>query len=340
MKIQAFKVNEFIKTINKEKNIKGVLIYGPDSGLISLNYKEIAQKIVPDLKDPFNVIHLSEEQLKEKPTILFDEFLAMSMIGGRRLIVLRNTGNSITKSLKEIFKKEPNSDNFILITAGNLDAKSSLRKFAETSKYFASLPCYQDDKNQISQVVNQKLREYGFSYSNDFLRELVDNFGGNRLIILNEIDKLVLYKGNDKNLVIDDLNNCIRNVAEVSIDELINAFASLQKDNVYILLKRLFAESVNFIVIVRSLVNYFMRLQLFKYRIENGENFAVLAKKERIFWKQAPILQGHLRIWSLKKISHFLKKLVEVEIKCKSTGSNPEILLERFLVGGCLRYKR
>ena len=335
MKIQAYKVDEFIKTIDREHSINGALLYGPDNGLVALNYKEIAQKIVPDLKDPFNVVHLSDDKLKDNPTIIFDEFLAMSMMGGRRLITIRDAGNLISSSLKEIFKTEPNSDNFILITAGNLDAKSSLRKFAETSKNFVAIPCYQDDKNKIAQIVNQKLRGFGFKYSDDVVKELVNNFGGNRLIILNEIEKLALYKGDDKNLTISDLNDCIKDVSEIDISELINEFANLNKDRTYILLQKLFTENVNFIVVIRSLVNYFLKLQLIKFQIANGANFTDITKKQRIFWKQIPVLQKHLGIWSLSKINHFLKKLIEVEVKCKSTGSNPEMVLERFLTVAC-----
>lgn len=339
MKIQSSKVDSFVQTIDKEKEIKGVVIYGPDSGLVAVRFKEIAGKISPDLKDPFNVVFISEERLKNNPTAIFDEFLAMSMLGGRRLIIIKNAGNTLTKTLKDIFKEDPKTENFILITAGNLDTKSSLRKFAETSKHIASIPCYKDDKNKISQIVNQKLREYGFIYNNDVVNALVSNFGGNRLIILNEIEKLALYKDNDKKLTVDDLNDCIKDVSESNVDELINGFANLDKNLIYKLLQKISSEGINFILIIRSLLNYYLKLQLIKYQIENGTDFNEITRTHRIFWKQIPLLKRHLSIWSSKMIDHFLEKLIELEIKCKTSGSHPNVLLERFLIGSCLRYK-
>jgi len=105
-------------------------------------------------------------------------------------------------------------------------------------------------------------------------------------------------------------------------------------------LKKLFSENINFVVIVRGLVNYFMKLQLIKFQVKNGANFSEITKKQRIFWKQVPVLQKHLGVWNLGKINHILKKLVEIEVKCKSTGSNPEMILERFLVSCCMAYGR
>jgi DNA polymerase III subunit delta len=340
MKIQPSKIEEFIEKINKELDIKGALVYGTDNGLISLYYKRIAQKIVSNLNDPFNVVQLSEDILKERPSVVFDEFLAMSMLGGRRLIIIKNAGNILSSTLKNIFKQKPNNDNFILITAENLDKKSNLRQFAETSKYFVAIPCYQDDKNKIMQIVNQKLHDYGFIYSGDVVKELVENFGGDRLIILSEIEKLALYKGNDKRLTLEDTNKCIKNVCEANINDLINECVNRNSEKIYSLLKKIFSEETNFIVIIRSFVKYFIQMQRIKFQLNNGLSFIEASKQENIFWKQVPILQKHLNLWNLNQINFFLKKLAEVEVRCKSVDSNSEIILERFLIGICQAYKK
>jgi hypothetical protein len=46
MKIQANRVDEFVKTF--DNTVRGVLIYGPDTGLVSIRKNEVLQKVLTD----------------------------------------------------------------------------------------------------------------------------------------------------------------------------------------------------------------------------------------------------------------------------------------------------
>jgi len=337
MKIQPTKTDEYINNINKESHIKALLLYGPDSGLVLLRSKEVIKKLNTD---PLNTISISEEQLKENSSIIFDEFLSISLFGDKKLILIKNTNNSISKTLEDIFATEPKGNNFILITAGNLDNKSSLRKIAENSSYIATIPCYADDDKTITKIIHQKLKEYGFKYTTDVANELTNNFGGNRLTIINELQKLNSYKGNNKNLTIEDISKCVKDTSENNINDLINEFTNLNINSTNKILGKLFSEAIYPIAIIRSFITYFLKLQLLQYQIQQGKTFQAITQEYRIFWKQAPIIKYHLNLWSSKKINHFLDKLIEIEVKCKTTGCFAELELSNFLLKAILNYKK
>ena len=316
MKIQANKVDEFIKTFDNK--CKGVLIYGPDEGLVSIRKNEILQKILPDYKTSLSLITLSSATIKDKPGIINSEYNSTSLFGNdKKVILIEDVDNSISKILEEIFSKPQNSDNFILITADDLDSKSSLKRFAEFNQYFASLPCYKDDINAIMQIVNLKLRKEGFKYNAEVVKYLTESFGGNRLIILSELDKLVIYKDQDKNLTIEDVKACIQDNSEGNINEFVNNLASLNIEKAYKELQNLYSEGIFPVAIIRTTIAYFIKLQLYKYQTQNGISFEEIADRDNIFWKQKPIVQQHLNKLSLKNINDILFILFNEEAKLK-----------------------
>ncbi len=316
MKIQANKVDEFIKTFGN--TIRGVLIYGPDAGLVLIRKNEILQKVLPDYKNSLSLVNITPSIIKDKPTIISDEYNSVSLFGSeKKVILIEDAENSISKTLENIFSKPQNNENFIIITADDLDSKSALKRFAEYNQYFAALPCYKDDINSIMQIINLRLRKEGFKYTPDIIKYLAESFGGNRLIILSELDKLIIYKGDDKNLTIDDVKLCIQDNSEADLNDFINNFASLNFEKAYKELQNLYSEGVFPVVIIRTLIAYFLKLQLYKYQLQNGLGFDEIATKENVFWKQKPILHQHLQKLSMDDINNILFILLQEECKLK-----------------------
>jgi len=316
MKLQANKVDDFIKTFNNMN--KCFLVYGPDEGLIVIRKQEILSKIMPDYKNSLSLVTLDIGDLKNKPQILSNELNSNSLFSSdKKIILIEDADNSIVKVLNEVFSKPQNNETFLIITSGDLDSKSTLKKFAENNQYFVSLPCYKDDINTVMQLINKKLKENNFKYDVEVIKYLSENFGGNRLIILNEIDKLTIYKGTDKDLTIDDVKICIQNNSEADINNFVNQFAALNIDKTFSEFKKLLDEGIYPVAVIRTLISYIMKLQLFKYQLQNGLSFDEIAMKENIFWKQKPILQQHLQKLSMKNINDLLIILLNQECKLK-----------------------
>jgi DNA polymerase-3 subunit delta len=70
-----------------------VLVYGPDRGLVSERAAQVADKTGVDLTDDFSVLTLEASDLNGDPGRLADEFGAISLFGGDRLVWIKNAGN-------------------------------------------------------------------------------------------------------------------------------------------------------------------------------------------------------------------------------------------------------
>ena len=349
MQIKPYQAESFINNINNNREIFAVLVYGPESGLISIRSKKIATSIVADLSDPFLVVSLNEKQFDEDKGLLGDEFAAISMLGGKKLIMV-DGGNKITDSLKMIFespKKVPKKtdfkvvgDNFILISAGDLDKNSSLRKFCEANPYIATIPCYEDDSATVSAIIRQKLKDQHLTFDNEIIEMLLGKFGKNRQIILNEIEKLALFMGNQRHITADILQANIADITEISAFQLVEEFANRDAKKALFFLEKLFTEKTSPITILRFLSNYFGKLILVKNNIENGSNLDFEMKIQNIFFKQQNTFTKHLNIWNSRAISNLLIRLQELEIKCKNSNFDSEILLASFINFSLIRVER
>ena len=349
MKIAPFKIDQFIKDLPNNQNIFGALVYGPESGLVSINTKKIADIIVPNPSDPFLLTNIDAKKLTEDEGLLMDEFVSISMLGGRKLIKINDANNKTTNSLKVIFGNDkkssqfnkPVGQNFILISASQLEASSVLRKFAESNPYFACLACYEDNEQVIRQNIGKKLKEYNLRAEEGVVDLIVNQFGKNRLIILNELEKLKLYMGDEELVTLEIAQELIADISQISLNEFINAFYSLDLKKSDYFLHKIFADKVNAIVIVRALSNYLLKLYQVKQNVAVGANLESEMKQQRIFFKQEVMFKKHLNIWPLKIMVTILEKLQELEVKCKSNNvANANLQLFSFNNFCFLRYRK
>lgn len=332
MKIAPFKIDEFIRNIERNKDISAAVIFGPESGLISIRAKEIANKIVADKSDPFAISDISVQQIEENGNILFDEFFSMSMFGpARKLIKISPANNKIAKNLKSLMEFESKSDNFILLIAGELDTSSSLRKLAEKNPKIAAIACYEDNIATISKIIREKFSEHNIKIEHGIIEYINSKFGKNRLVILNEIDKIITYLDGKKELSLDIVQQLFSDISEISINEFVNYFAALNLQKSILTLDQIYYQKISPIVVIRYLQNYFFKLYKISAAIKAGSNLEAEMKSHRIFFKEQDFCRNHNKIWQIKSIEKILIKLQEIDLKCKKDYDNCQDIFNSFV---------
>jgi len=332
MKIAPFKIDEFIKNIDQNQDISGAVIFGPESGLVAIRAKEIINKIVTDSSDKFAISDITIKQIEENGNMLFDEFFSISMFGpARKLIKINPANNKITKAIKSLMEIESKSDNFILMVAGELDAASSLRKFAEKSPKIATIACYEDNIATISKIIRGEFSKNNINIESGVIEYINSKFGKNRLIILNEIEKIITYLDGNKDLTLEIAQNLLSDISEVSINEFVNHFVALDLQKSITILDQIYYQKISPIVIIRYLQNYFFKLYKIAAAIKNGSNLEVEMKSQRIFFKEQDFCRRHNKIWQIESLEKILMKLQEIEIKCKKDYENCNNIFNSFV---------
>jgi DNA polymerase III subunit delta len=331
VKIEARQAEAFLK--KPDPKIRGVVIYGNDDGLIAERALQLAKTVCEDLKDPFRVVDIAGEALKGDPARLADEFGAMSLMGGRRVIRVRPAGEESAEALENLVAA-PAGDALVVIEGGNLTPRSGLRTLAETEACLAALPCYMDSEGELERLVESAAKAQGLSVDPDALEWIVERLGGDRGQTRSEIDKLLLYKTGDggKSVTLDDALAVLGDTAAIGIDDVIGATFDGNVEALDRALDRVFAEGGNPVQLVRSLQRHTDQLHVVSGHVAAGGNLEAAMFKARGLPRGGPVRQRferHVRAWTLPRLSAALDRILEDELRTKSTGLPDEAIARR-----------
>ena len=333
MKLGYRDIEPFVKKPNPAARV--ILVYGPDSGLMKERAKTMGLSVVQDINDPFNAVTLSTDILNEDPARLSDEAGAISMMGGERLIRIEDASDKITPLLKTYLENPPETA-LVILEAGELSPRSSLRKLCESAKNAAAVPCYVEDERDLSRLIRETLQNEQIGIDADATSWLAANISGDRQKARGELEKLITYKGADKTPVtLDDVRACCGEAGALAIDDLVYAVAGNNTAGALKTYKQLLEEGVSFIVILRSLQNHFRRLHITKAKIEQGANAdsALKSLAPPIFFKQQAAFKAQVQRWSMPGINKVLQRLMDLEAQCKQTGMPVETLCAQAVLG-------
>jgi len=330
VKIEPRQVETFLK--KPDSKIRGIVVYGNDEGLVAERALALAKTVCDDLKDPFRVVDITGDVLKNDPARLADEFGAMSLMGGRRVIRVRPAGEETTTALENLVAA-PAGDALVVVEGGNLSPRSGLRALAETEPALAALPCYMDSEAALQGLVEGAARAQGLSVEPDALDWIVERLGGDRGQSRSEIDKLLLYKtgDEDRTVTLADALAVLGDTAAIGIDDVVAATFDGELVALDRALDRVFAEGGNAVQLVRALQRHADQLHLVSAHASGG-NFESAMFKARGLPRGGPVRQRferHLRTWPLKRLGDALQAILKAELECKSTGLPDQAIARR-----------
>ena len=333
MKLQTRQIDGFLKSPPKE--VRAVLVYGPDTGLVRERAKTLAQLHVADLNDPFNAAHLTGDIIKDDPARFYDEANAQSLMGGKRLLRISGAGNEVAAVLKTWLKDNPSPDTLIVLEGGDLKPRDALRKNCEDAQNAAALPCYVEDERALTGFIRDALREHGMLIASDAAAYLAASVKGDRGRARMEVEKLILYMGRERNVSLEDVQQSCGDTGLFSLDDLTFAFTGANRELAMKSLRVLLDEGSEPVMILRSLQSHITRFHQVRVLMDDYDQSAEAAIKSLqppVFFKAADQFKAQIGRWSAKRCRMMLDRLNDVEARVKQTGTPTETLLSQLIL--------
>ena len=333
MKLAAGRVEAFLR--RPDPDTSAILLYGPDAGLVRERAETVARTICPDLRDPFRVADLTAATLTADPARLADEAAQLSLIGGRRVIRVREAGDTLAPLFARFLAAAvgsmggPNGgDGLVVAEAGDLPGRSTLRRAFDDSPVAAAIGCYPDSARDLAAVIRDAFAAHRIGVSRDASDFLVEHLGGDRLLTRAELEKLTLYAGDGGHIELDDARTVIADSAALSLDDAILAAAEGDAAALDRALARVFQEGESPVTVIRALLRHLQRLHLLAARIAAGGSVeeAMRGARPPIFFKQQDSYRRQLTRWSEARLRLALDRIAEAEFRMKLTGLPAETI--------------
>jgi DNA polymerase III subunit delta len=330
VRLAAARVAGFLQ--RPDPDIRAVLLYGPDAGLVRERADMLARTICPDLTDPFRVAELSGAAVAADPARLADEAAQLSLTGGRRVVRVRAAADAQARIFGGFLTETP-GEALVVVEAAELTTNSALRRAFEGAPRGAAIGCYPDTPRDRAQVIRESLAAHRVTASREAVQYLVDHLGEDRLVTRSELDKLALYTGDGGRVELGDAILSVSDSAALELDDAVMAAAEGDMPRLDRVFDRVFQEGESPVTVVRAMLRHLHRLHLMAARVAAGTSIEEVMRNARppIFFKHQDGMRRQLAAWREPALRAALGRLAEAEILIKTTGLPGETLCRQVL---------
>ena len=323
------------KIIDEKEGFLPFLFYGPNEGLIRDHISKIKSDYLSDVD--FEEVSLTGKSLDLNPDILETSANSISMFNSYKLIILESLKDKNMSELENVINSAP-TQTMLIVKADNLKKTSKLRKLFESNAQCYALACYEDDAKSMMRLIDNFVKENNIAFDRDIKNYLMQTLSTDRMISFNELQKISLfYTNTDAPPRLDEVKNLLNDTSSNNLQKMNESVMYGNTTKSSNIISKLLSEGNNPISILRSLINYFKRVQRVKVEMKKGSNFDTAIKflKPPLFWKDKDNFQQHCVRWPLSKIERNLSQLLDAEIDCKTNSKLSSILCERSILTIC-----
>ncbi len=331
MKITAARVERFLR--QPDPAVVCTLVYGPNQGLVRERAETLVRHGTEDLNDPFRVVELTGVAVANDPARLADEAAALSFSGGLRVVRVRAANDGLAKVFED-FLAAARGDAQVVVEAGQLGSRSSLRRVFERAGNAAALACYQDDERGLREIIAESLAGHGLTASPDALAYLTENLGADRQVTRNELEKLALYKGGPGTVSLEDAAASVGDSAATSYDAVAYAAAGGDQAGLDRALNRAFTEGLHAVGLLRAVAGHLRRLHLAIAQVAQGRSpeQAMKALRPPVIFIFADRFGAQMSAWPNDRLAAAMEILIAAEVECKTTGLPARAICSRALM--------
>lgn len=118
----------------------GLLIYGADAMRVALRRQEVIKALIgPEGEEEMRLTRIPAAELRKDPALLQDAIKAQGFFPGPRVAFVEDAGDGLAETIKAGLSDWQEGDAQVIVTAGQLAARSKLRKaFEDHTNAFAT----------------------------------------------------------------------------------------------------------------------------------------------------------------------------------------------------------
>ena len=321
MIVKPFELNK--KKIDKQNLF---LVYDENEGL----KKEVIQNLKKNLNG--NIDNYDEAQILVDIELLYEKIFNQSLFEKEKIIIINRCSEKIYEVIENILEKNI-SDTKIILSANILEKKSKLRNLFEKDKELIIVPTYRDTSLGLLEIARKFFYNYKISISQEAINLLVSRCNGDRGHLKSELDKVLTYMHDRKNINLEEIYKLTNLSENFSINELVDNSLSKNYQKTSEIINESNYKLEDGMIILRTFLQRAKRLLNIYEKQNNNVSFDSLINdyKPPIFWKDKPVVKKQLENWSKSKMEDLINNINKTETYLKKNSPIGLMLVFNFI---------
>lgn len=306
------------------------LLYGTDTSIIDREIDIIKEELSISDND---VIYYNIEDIKD----IVDEALTISIFSPTKLIVIDSTIYlSQKKDIEDINLLEnyfnnynPNSYLVFVSNSDNIDSRKKIVKFINNNGITKKVEA---NSEYLRDYVNDYLKKKNYKMSSMDINVFINRIGNNIDNIKNELDKLMLYKIEDKVINNSDIMLLTEENTDNSVYDLVSALLKNDNSKAIKLYKDFVINGMDpnqIIAIIASQIRLLFQVKRLYNSGKSNDEIAKILEFKSVY--RVKYLLNDSYYYSEDTLIKYLSKLSDIDRDIKINNIDGNILLELFI---------
>jgi len=317
-----------------EPHRTGLLIYGADAMRVALRRQEvIAALIGPEGEAEMRLTRIPASELRKDPARLSDAIKAQGFFPGPRVAFVEDATDTLGKIVTAALQDWREGDAQVIVTAGQLTPRASLRKLFETHTNAYAVGIYDDPPSRAE--IESNLAKAGLV--NIDSEAMTDLLALSRALdpgdFRQTLEKLSLYKiGDDTPLSPADVLAMAPTSTEAVLDDVLNIVGEGRSAEIGPILRKLQAQGVQPVGLCIGATRHFRTLHA-AASDPGGISQGIARARPPVHFKNRERMMRQAQKWGAARLEQALELLIETDLQLRSAQRAPQMaLMERTLI--------
>lgn len=310
---------------------KFYLLYSGDGAILNKEINDLEKKL--DISDN-DIIYYNIDDIDG----IINEASTIGMFSLNKFIIINM--DSYFKDKKDIpninllenYFDSYNSNSYLVFVC-NSDSIDSRKKIVNLIKKYGIVKKLEVNDNYLNDYVNNYLKDNGYKINNGDVVYFINRVGNNINNVTNELDKLMLYKINDKIINRNDIDLLTVENIDDSIYDLVNCILKNDNEKAIKLYNNFIDNGMDVNQIVAIIAAQIRLLYQVKRLYNSGKSNDEIAKiLEFKSVYRVKYLLSDSYYYSESDLVKYLSKLADIDNAIKTSNGDGNMLMQLFIV--------